>query len=207
MIGSEPQADVKLEGSGHTLAREGAKILYSEYRRSTVRTRLADDAATSAPTLFAHSYGSTTASYGRPGWQAGNDIRTITLAGSPGAPLQHASEFVRCGQRVRRHRHPEIRSRRWADKTGSLGRIFGRGLGMTRDECIRRHRVQPNSPRKWTNRESRTHNAYFRSWTAVRPAVQRIAGQLRAIASGHADRVDTERHARSIDDVGPVRNS
>jgi glycerophosphoryl diester phosphodiesterase len=193
---------------GHTLAREGAKVLYSDIRAfNTARDTLAGDGSHfDANHIFAHSYGSTTASYAGRDGRLANDIRTVTLAGSPGVgPLRHAGDFGIGADNVfvassSRDPFTALGGRR----PGSLGRLFGHGLGMDPAmESFGAHRVTAEFSGALDGRRTRyTHNSYFRfeDRGADPPLRSESLANFGRIASGHIDRVDTEGH-RTIDEV------
>ena len=154
--------------AGHTSAREGAKILYSDIRAfNTVRDTLAgDDSHFSGNHIFAHSYGSTTASYAGRDGRLANDIRTVTLAGSSGAgPLQHASEFGIGEDNVYVASSSRDPFTALGGRTpGSMGRIFGIGLGIDPAmQSFGAQRVTAEFSSAMDHGRNRgTHNAYYR---------------------------------------------
>ncbi len=141
-------------------ARAGANILYSDIRAfNTVRGTPA------AIHIFAHSYGSVTASYAGRDGRLANDIRTISLIGSPGAgPLNSAHEF---GPDVDVYVASSSRDPIAAlggRTPGSRGRIFGRGRGI--DPAMESFGAQRITAEfsaemdRW-RRNMGTHNAYY----------------------------------------------
>ncbi|WP_319446539.1 MULTISPECIES: alpha/beta hydrolase [unclassified Mycobacterium] len=78
------------------LARAGGEYLFSDITAfNAARDTLAGDGSHfTGNHVFAHSYGSTTASYAGQGERLANHVRTVTLLGSPGAGrLHHADDF------------------------------------------------------------------------------------------------------------------
>jgi hypothetical protein len=201
-----PSGPSTWRAAGHKFAREGAEILYSDVRAfNTVRDTLAGDGSHfNANHIFAHSYGSTTASHAGRDGRLANDIRTITLAGSPGAgDLRHASEFGIGADNVyvaSSSRDPFTAL--GGLRPGSMGRIFGRGLGV--DPAMHSfgaHRITAEFSAEMDSRGNRgTHNAYYRfvDRGTDPPLRSESLANFGRIASGHADRVDTERH-RTVD--------
>jgi len=205
-IGSDtPSGMSSWRASGHTLAREGAKILYSDIRAfNTVRDALADDGSTSAPTT---SLPIRTVRR-RPATPAGMAGWPTTSARSPsqGRPVRDRcstpASSVSCGQRVRRIVIRDPFTALGGRRPGSLGRIFGRGLGIDPAmNAFGAHRVTAEFSAEMDQREIAVLTTPISgSWTAVptrRYGSESLANFGR-IASGHADRVDTERH-RTVD--------
>ncbi|MED5814292.1 alpha/beta hydrolase [Mycolicibacterium sp. 050232] len=187
--------------AGHSLARQGGANLYSDIRAFNAArdTRAGDDSHFSENHVFAHSYGSTAASYAGRDGRLANDIRTISLAGSPGAgPVRTASEFG-LGDNVyvassSRDPFTALGGR----APGSGGRIFGIGLGVDPAmDTFGGQRVTAEFSSDMDRRQSRgTHNSYYRfaNRGTDPPVRSESLANFGRIAAGHADRIDTEQH-------------
>ncbi|WP_167335022.1 MULTISPECIES: alpha/beta hydrolase [Mycolicibacterium] len=187
--------------AGHSLARQGGANLYSDIRAFNAArdTWAGDDSHFSDNHVFAHSYGSTTASYAGRDGRLANGVRTISLVGSPGAgPVRTASEFG-LGDNVyvassSRDPFTALGGR----APGSSGRIFGIGLGVDPAmETFGGQRVTAEFSSDMDRRQSRgTHNSYYRfaNRETDPPVRSESLANFGRIAAGHADRVDTEQY-------------
>ena len=195
-----------LGAAGNDAAREGAAILYSDIRAfNTARDTWAGDGSHfSGNHIFAHSYGSTTASYAGRDGRLANDIRTVTLIGSPGAgPVQRAAEF---GDTVDVYVASSSRdpiAGLGARVFGAAGRIFGVNLGI--DPAMDSFGAQRITAEFSAGMDRRrtwgTHLAYYKfvDRTASPPVRTESLANFGRIAAGHPDRVDLESH-RTIED-------
>ncbi|MGW4100781.1 WXG100-like domain-containing protein, partial [Mycobacterium sp. NPDC004974] len=191
--------------AGQRLAREGGAILYSDIRAfNAARDTLAGDGSHfTGNHVFAHSYGTTAASYAGRDGRLANDIRTVTLAGSPGTgPVRQASAFG-IGDNVFVATSSRDPFTALGGRTpGSSGRIFGFGLGA--DPSMRTfgaQRITAEFSSDMDRMVSRgTHNSYYRfaDRTGATPVRSESLANFGRIAAGHADRVDTEQH-RTVD--------
>ncbi|MGV0742982.1 alpha/beta hydrolase, partial [Mycolicibacterium sp. XJ870] len=189
--------------AGHTLAREGGAILYSDIRAfNAARDTLADDGSHfSGNHVFAHSYGTTATSYAGRDGRLANDVRTISLIGSPGTgPVRAAADFG-IGDNVfvassSRDPFTALGGR----NPGSAGRIFGLGLGV--DPAMNSfggQRVTAEFSSDMDRARSRgTHNSYYRYADRNGGVRSESLANFGRIAAGHADRIDTDPH-RTVD--------
>lgn len=119
---------------GTELARLGGEILYSDIRafNAARNTTAGDGSEFRNNHIFAHSYGSTTASYAGAGRRLAEDISTVTLLGSPGAgPMRHARGFGIGADRVFVASSSLDPITGLGGRTpGQQGRFLGRGLGL-----------------------------------------------------------------------------
>ena len=172
-------------------ARAGANILYSDIRAfNTVRDTPA------AIHIFAHSYGSVTASHAGRDGRLANDIRSVSLIGSPGAgPLNSADEF---GPDVDVYVASSSRDPIAAlggRTEGSRGRIFGRGMGI--DPAMQSFGAQRITAEfsagmdSWV-RNMGTHNAYYSYVNKTAGVRSESLANFGRIAAGKP--VDTEQH-------------
>ena len=172
-------------------ARAGANILYSDIRAfNTVRDTPA------AIHIFAHSYGSVTASYAGRDGRLANDIRSVSLIGSPGAgPLNSADEF---GPEVDVYVASSSRDPIAAlggRSEGSRGRIFGRGMGI--DPAMQSFGAQRITAEfsagmdRW-RRNMGTHNAYYSYVNRTAGVRSESLANFGRVAAGKP--VDTEQH-------------
>lgn len=193
--------------AGHKLAREGAAILYSDIKAFNAGrdARAADGSRFQNNHIFAHSYGSTTASYAGQHGRMATDIRTVTLIGSPGAgPLKHAGEFGIGVENVyvaasSRDPFTALGGRR----PGSFGRILGRGLGL--DPAMASFEAQrvtaEFSAEMDRARNLGTQNAYYRfvDRTAAPPVRSESLANFGRIAAGMPKKVEFDSH-RTVDE-------
>ncbi|WP_237165069.1 alpha/beta hydrolase, partial [Mycolicibacterium peregrinum] len=189
--------------AGQTLAREGGAILYSDIRAfNAARDTMAGDGSHfSGNHVFAHSYGTTATSYAGRDGRLANDVRTISLIGSPGTgPVRAAADFG-IGDNVfvassSRDPFTALGGR----SPGSAGRIFGLGLGV--DPAMNTfggQRVTAEFSSDMDRARSRgTHNSYYRYADRSAGARSESLANFGRIAAGHADRIDTDRH-RTVD--------
>ncbi len=187
--------------AGHSLARQGGANLYSDIRAFNAArdTWAGDDSHFSENHVFAHSYGSTAASYAGRDGRLANDIRTISLAGSPGTgPVRTASEFG-LGDNVYVASSSRDPFTALGGRTpGSRGRIFGIGLGVDPAmDTFGGQRVTAEFSSDMDRRQSRgTHNSYYRfaNRGTDPPVRSESLANFGRIAAGHVDRIDTEQH-------------
>jgi transcriptional regulator with XRE-family HTH domain len=117
---------------GHTLARVGGRILYSEIKAFNAArdARTGDGSHFSNNHVFGKSYGATVIGYAGQGGQLAGEVRSVSAIASPGmGPIEHASEF---GDGVAVYAFGS-----WQDIVtilggaipGSMGRFFGFRLG------------------------------------------------------------------------------
>jgi len=178
------------QAASDRFARAGANILYSDIRAfNTVRDTPA------AIHIFAHSYGSTTASYAGRDGRLANDIRTVSLIGSPGAgPLDSADEF---GPDVDVYVATSSRDPIAAlggRTPGSRGRIFGRGLGIDPSmQSFGAQRITAEfSAEMDRRRNTGTHNAYYNYVNRTAGVRSESLANFGRIAAGKP--VDSEQH-------------
>ncbi|CRZ17740.1 toxin glutamine deamidase domain-containing protein [Mycolicibacterium neworleansense] len=189
--------------AGQTLAREGGAILYSDIRAfNAARDTMAGDGSHfSGNHVFAHSYGTTATSYAGRDGRLANDVRTISLIGSPGTgPVRAAADFG-IGDNVfvassSRDPFTALGGR----DPGSAGRVFGLGLGV--DPAMNTfggQRVTAEFSSDMDRARSRgTHNSYYRYADRAAGVRSESLANFGRIAAGHADRIDTDRH-RTVD--------
>ncbi|MGV0809475.1 alpha/beta hydrolase [Mycolicibacterium setense] len=192
---------------GPGLARQGAEILYSDIRAfNAARDTAAGDGSHFRDNhIFAHSYGSTTASYAGRNGRLADDIRTVTLLGSPGAgPMRNAGEFGIGNRNV------FVASSSLDPVTGLGGRVpgqdgrfAGRGLGM--DPAMKEFeavRITAQFPASMNDGGSvGTHRSYYRYMDGdadPRVRTESLANFGR-IAAGHPGRLHQERHRTVVD--------
>lgn len=163
-----PSGAKSWRAAGSKLAREGAAILYSDIKAFNAArdVRATDGTRFQNNHIFAHSYGSTTASYAGERGRLATDIRTVTLIGSAGAGrMKHASDFGIGAENVyvaasSRDPFTALGGRR----PGSFGRIFGLGLGV--DPAMASfgaQRIAAEFSAEMDRARNRgTHNAYYK---------------------------------------------
>ena len=193
--------------AGHKLAREGAAILYSDIKAFNAGrdARAAGGVRFQNNHIFAHSYGSTTASYAGQHGRMATDIRTVTLIGSPGAgPLRHAGEFGIGVENVYVAASSRDPFTALGGRTpGSFGRILGRGLGV--DPAMASFEAQrvtaEFSAEMDRARNLGTHNAYYRfvDRTSDPPVRSESLANFGRIAAGVPNRVEFDAH-RTVDE-------
>ncbi len=190
-----------------TLARQGAEILYSDIRAfNAARDTVAGDGSHFRGNhIFAHSYGSTTASYAGRNGRLANDIRTVTLLGSPGAgPMRHARDFGIGADNVFVASSSLDPVTGLGGRTpGENGRFFGRGLGLDPAmDTFGAVRVTAQFPASMNDGGSvGTHRSYYRYMdgdTAPRVRTESLANFGR-IAAGHPERLHPERYRTVVD--------
>ncbi|MEV0672989.1 alpha/beta hydrolase [Mycobacterium sp. NPDC050441] len=189
------------------LARQGAEILYSDIRAfNAARDTVAGDGSHFRDNhIFAHSYGSTTASYAGRNQRLANDIRTVTLLGSPGAgPMRNASEFGLGRNNV------FVASSSLDPVTGlggcepgENGRFYGRGLGLDPAmDTFEAVRITAQFPASMNDGGSvGTHRSYYRYMDGdadPRVRTESLANFGR-IAAGRTEEVHRERYRRVVD--------
>ncbi|MGA5534144.1 alpha/beta hydrolase [Mycolicibacterium nivoides] len=190
-----------------TLARQGAEILYSDIRAfNAARDTVAGDGSHFRGNhIFAHSYGSTTASYAGRNGRLANDIRTVTLLGSPGAgPMRHARDFGIGADNVFVASSSLDPVTGLGGRTaGENGRFFGRGLGLDPAmDTFGAVRVTAQFPASMNDGGSvGTHRSYYRYMdgdTDPRVRTESLANFGR-IAAGHPERLHLEGHRTVVD--------
>ncbi len=187
----------------HTkLAAAGGDILHGDLSAfNAARDVIAGDGSHFANNdVFAHSYGSTTTAFAGHDGRLADQVRSITLAGSPGAgPLRHASDFgVEHVFAASSSRDPvTMAGGRTADVAG---RFFGRGLGIDPAmQAFGAHRVTAEFPVGMDHvlSTASTHTAYYHYDRSG--ARSESLGNFGRIGAGHFDAVQTEGH-RTVDD-------
>ncbi|MEX3654969.1 MULTISPECIES: alpha/beta hydrolase [Mycolicibacterium] len=188
--------------AAHGLARKGGEILYSDIRAfNAARNTLAGDGPRFRNNhIFAHSYGSTTASYAGKGRRLAEDISTVTLLGSPGAgPIRHARGFGIGAQNVFVASSSLDPVTGLGGRTpGQDGRFLGRGLGH--DPAMRDFgavRITAQFPDSMNDLSAvGTHRSYYRfieNADGSRVRTESLANFGR-IAAGRAQEVHLEGH-------------
>ncbi|ORV26844.1 hypothetical protein AWB98_13330 [Mycolicibacterium conceptionense] len=192
--------------AAHGLARKGGQILYSDIRAfNAARNTLAGDGPRFKNNhIFAHSYGSTTASYAGKGRRLAEDISTVTLLGSPGAgPIRHARGFGIGAQNVFVASSSLDPVTGLGGRTpGQNGRFLGRGLGL--DPAMKDFgavRITAQFPGSMNDLNAvGTHRSYYRympSDADPRVRTESLANFGR-IAAGHAERVHLEGYRQVV---------
>ncbi|MDP7705238.1 toxin glutamine deamidase domain-containing protein [Mycobacterium sp. TY815] len=184
------------------LAREGGAILQNDISAFNAARDGGGGSHFADNHVFGHSYGSTTTSHAGHGGRMADDVRTVTLLGSPGAgPLRHASAFG-IGDNVFVASSSRDPVTMLGGRTaGSAGRFFGIGLGM--DPAMRgfgAHRINAEFPRHMDDLvgTAATHSAYYAFDPRSGVRSESLANFGR-IAAGESDQVHTEAH-RFVDD-------
>ncbi|MEW2479952.1 alpha/beta hydrolase [Mycobacterium sp. NPDC049093] len=189
------------------LARKGGEILYSDIRAfNAARNTIADDGSEFRNNhIFAHSYGSTTASYAGKGRRLAEDISTVTLLGSPGTgPIRHARGFGIGAQNVFVASSSLDPVTGLGGRTpGQNGRFLGRGLGH--DPAMKDFgavRITAQFPDSMNDLSAvGTHRSYYQYMPGdadPRVRTESLANFGR-IAAGHAERVHRESYRRVVD--------
>ncbi|KRQ27775.1 hypothetical protein BKG80_14520 [Mycobacteroides chelonae] len=192
----------------HTkLASAGGDILHGDITAfNAARDVIAGDGSHfSTNDIFAHSYGTTTSSFAGEGARLGNEVRSVTLAGSPGAgPIGKAADFG-VGDKVfvaSSSRDPiTMLGGRTAD---SAGRFFGKGLGFDPAmEGFGGQRVTAEFPQHMDHLSGKhgtvsTHTAYYKFDPILGVRTESLANFGR-IGAGHFDQVHHE-VPRTVDD-------
>ncbi|WP_443901106.1 alpha/beta hydrolase [Mycobacteroides salmoniphilum] len=192
----------------HTkLASSGGDILHGDITAfNAARDVIAGDGSHFATNdIFAHSYGTTTSSFAGEGARLGNEVRSVTLAGSPGAgPIGKAADFG-VGDKVfvaSSSRDPvTMLGGRTAD---SAGRFFGKGLGFDPAmEGFGGQRVTAEFPQHMDHLSGKhgtvsTHTAYYKFDPILGVRTESLANFGR-IGAGHFDQVHHEA-PRTVDD-------
>ncbi len=203
-----PQGIKGLWDVAHTkLASTGGDILHGDITAfNAARDVIAGDGSHfSTNDIFAHSYGTTTTSFAGHEARLGNEVRSITLAGSPGAgPLHKAADFG-VGDKVfvaSSSRDPvTMLGGRTAD---SAGRFFGRGLGFDPAmEGFKGQRVTSEFPQHMDHLLGKdgtvsTHTAYYKFDPILGGRTESLANFGR-IGAGQFDQVHHEA-PRTVDD-------
>ncbi|MGV9800139.1 toxin glutamine deamidase domain-containing protein [Mycobacterium sp. NPDC003449] len=196
-----PSGASSWRAAGHRMAQEGGAILYSDIRAFNAArdTWAGGGSHFSGNHVFAHSYGSTATSYAGRDGRLANDVRTISLAGSPGTgPVRQAGEFG-IGDNVFVASSSRDPFTALGGRTPeSAGRIFGRGLGVDPAmDTFGARRITSEFSSDMDGRHSRgTHNSYYRfaDRSSATPVRSESLANFGRIAAGHTDRVDTEQH-------------
>ncbi|WP_134205122.1 hypothetical protein [Mycobacteroides salmoniphilum] len=192
----------------HTkLAGAGGDILHGDITAfNAARDVIAGDGSHfSVNDVFAHSYGTTTTGFAGEGARLGNEVRSVTLAGSPGAgPIGKAADFG-VGDKVfvaSSSRDPiTMLGGRTAE---SAGRFFGKGLGFDPAmEGFGGQRVTAEFPQHMDHLSGKhgtvsTHTAYYKFDPILGVRTESLANFGR-IGAGHFDQVHHEA-PRTVDD-------
>ncbi|MEN4400357.1 hypothetical protein A5731_22375 [Mycolicibacterium conceptionense] len=192
--------------AAHGLARKGGQLLYSDIRAfNAARNTLAGDGPQFKNNhIFAHSYGSTTASYAGKGRRLAEDISTVTLLGSPGAgPIRHARGFGIGAQNVFVASSSLDPVTGLGGRTpGQNGRFLGRGLGL--DPAMKDFgavRITAQFPDSMNDLNAvGTHRSYYQHMPGdadPRVRTESLANFGR-IAAGHAERVHLEGYRQVV---------
>ncbi|MGV0770856.1 alpha/beta hydrolase [Mycobacterium syngnathidarum] len=193
--------------AGSALARRGAEILYSDIRAfNASRDTVAGDGSHFRDNhIFAHSYGSTTASYAGRDQRLANDIRTVTLLGSPGAgPMQQASEWgIGANNVFVASSSLDPVAGLGGRERGENGRFLGRGLGVDPAmDTFGAVRITAQFPASMNDGGSvGTHRHYYRYMDGdadPRVRTESLANFGR-IAGGHPERLHREEPRRAVD--------
>lgn len=179
----------------HGLARDGGAILHSDILAFNASTATgADGESFTGNHVFGHSYGSTTTSYAGQAGQFAGHVRSVTLAGSPGAgPQRHASDFG-IGERVFVASSSRDFVTALGGRTpGSLGRLFGRGLGIDPAmAAFGAHRITAEFPQHMDRWDTKgTHTSYYDQDAMLGVRTESLANFGR-IATEHFDEVHVE---------------
>lgn len=186
------------------LARAGGAILHSDLAAFNAGRSAATGDHFVGNHVFGHSYGSTTTGHAGQSGRMADDVRTVTLLGSPGAgPLRHASAFG-IGDNVFVASSSRDPVTMLGGRTAhSAGRFFGFGLGM--DPAMREfgaHRITAEFPRHMDRMGSggtaATHSAYYAFDSHSGVPAESLTNFGR-IAADEAGGVHTEAH-RFVDD-------
>ncbi|OBJ52929.1 hypothetical protein A9W95_19315 [Mycobacterium sp. 1423905.2] len=181
----------------HGLARQGGAILHSDVLAFNAAPHAGASEHFSNNHIFGHSYGSTTTSYAGRNGQLATHVRSITLAGSPGAgPQHHAGDFG-VGERVFVASSSRDFVTALGGRTpGSLGRLFGRGLGVDPAmESFGAHRVTAEFPRHMDRLGTvSTHTAYYHFVDRELGVRTESLANFGRIAADRFDEVHTEAH-------------
>lgn len=189
------------------LARKGGEILYSDIRAFNAARNITagDGSKFSNNHIFAHSYGSTTASYAGKGRRLAEDISTVTLLGSPGAgPIRHAQGFGIGAQNVFVASSSLDPVTGLGGRTpGQNGRFLGRGLGV--DPAMKDFgavRITAQFPDSMNDLSAvGTHRSYYQYMPGdadPRVRTESLANFGR-IAAGQAETVHREGYRRVVD--------
>ncbi|MEZ0363590.1 alpha/beta hydrolase [Mycobacterium sp. pUA109] len=181
---------------GHSkLARAGGNILHSDISAfNAARDASAGDGSHFSDNhVFGHSYGSTTTSFAGHDGRLADHVRTVTLAGSPGAgPLRHASDFG-IGENV----FVASSSRDWITTIGGTGSGRFLGFGLGHDPAMASWgatRIAAEFPAHMDTKATfGTHTAYY-SFDPTTHARSESLANFGRIAAGHPERVTLEGH-------------
>ncbi|MBN3459629.1 hypothetical protein JNN96_36975 [Mycobacterium sp. DSM 3803] len=192
----------------HGLARDGGNILHSDISGfNAARDLLAGDGSRFTNNhIFGHSYGSTTTSYAGEGGRLHDQVRTVTLLGSPGAGPHRSADGFGIG---RDNVFVASSSRDWVTTLGgreSGGRFLGH-FGLGRDPAMDTwggRRITSEFPVHMdTAGTVGTHTAYYHyveEPTGTHPGVRSESlANFGRIAAGHPERLDFERHRTEVD--------
>lgn len=205
-----PNDSATLRVAAPGLARAGGDILYSDICAFNAARDVwtGDGSHFSGNHIFAHSYGSTTASFAGRDQRLADHIRTVTLLGSPGAgPLRHADDFGIGRDNVFVASSSRDPVTGLGGRTpGSLGRILGRGLGI--DPAMKAFgavRITAEFPTAMNTAATvGTHKSYFQYVEqGHRPVRTESLANFGRIAAGQARDVHLELH-RTVHE-GPWR--
>ncbi len=118
---------------GHSMARTGGDILYSDITAfNAARDTLAGDGSHfTGNHVFGYSYGSTTAGYAGQNGRLAGHVRTVSLVGSPGAgPVRTAGEFgIGADNVFVASSSRDVVTALGGRTSASNGRVLGIGLG------------------------------------------------------------------------------
>jgi hypothetical protein len=197
--------------AAHGLARAGGDILYSDICAFNAARDVwtGDGSHFNCNHIFAHSYGSTTASYAGRDGRLADHIRTVTLLGSPGAgPLRRARDFGIGEDNVFVASSSRDPVTGLGGRTpGSSGRILGRGLGI--DPAMKAFgavRITAEFPTAMnTTATVGTHKSYFQyvDQNSHAPVRTESLANFGRIAAGRIDLLHHELH-RTVHE-GPWR--
>lgn len=181
-------------------ARIGGDILHSDITAFNAgRDRwTADGSRFTGNHVFGYSYGSTTAAYAGRDGRLADQVRTISLIGSPGAgPQRSAADFGVGADRVfvassSRDLVPSLGGR----TPRSAGRLFGIGLGHDPAmDTFGAVRVAAEAPRSMNRPQvAGTHDTYFRYTDAADTRAGEALGNLGRIAAEDYANLRREQH-------------
>ncbi len=196
--------------AGTKFAQIGGQILFSDIRAfNAARDAWADDGSHFSDNhLVALSYGSTTAGYAGEGERLNNEVRTVSLLGSPGVgPIKHASGFGIGAENVFvASSSRDAVTQMGGARPGSIGRILGRGLGVDPAmDFFGAQRVTAEFPTSMDRYPipgiHMSYHHYVDRGTDPPVRTESLANFGR-IAAGHPERVDHEEHRGVVRQFG-----
>ncbi|WP_216902286.1 alpha/beta hydrolase, partial [Nocardia alni] len=195
-----------------TLAVAGAQRLRGTLTAFHRARQLADSGSTPEIHLFAHSYGSVTASHAAHGAHLAEALTSLTLLGSPGAgPARHASDYGLPPDRVfaliaaddpvtwMAAQHPNLRGA----ILSPLQRLAGTGHGLSpASEHFGASRLRAEYPERYTGLTAHRQQFGFTKDAHGHPTPSESLGNIARIATGKYNDLTREAHR-----PGPSRPS